>query len=161
MSKALITTVATIAAIALAGCGGSRSSSSITTPGLSALKSGFQAQSRSVTALGTDLQTAIATASTTSQSKIAVEFSALASRATKAAAALRALNPPAKYGAEVRELAAGFDGVAGDMTAVSAAAKKNDATEARSAAAKLVNDWETVQVPDLKLTRDLGLPVTG
>jgi hypothetical protein len=160
MSKGPMTITAAIVAAALAGCGGSSSNSS-SGPSLSTFKSGFQAQKASFTAIGTDLQTAIANASSTSPSKIATEFSSLASRTTQAASALRALKPPAKYQTEVGQLAAGFDAISADMTAVSTAAKHNDPTAARTAAAKLVTDSATIHNADLKLTHELGLPVTG
>jgi len=160
MSKGLMTAVAAIAAVVLVGCGGS-SSNSRNSSSPSAFTSAFRAQSQSFTALGNDLQTAIATASTTSSSKIASEFRSLASRTTQAAAALRALKPPAKYQADVLQLAAGFDTVAADMTAVSAASKKHDRTAARTVAAKLVTDSDTIRAADLKLTHELGLPTTG
>jgi hypothetical protein len=151
--------VAAIAAAALAGCGGSSSNSS-SGPSLSAFKSGFQAQKASFTALGNDLTTTITSASSTTPSKIASEFNALASRTTHASAALRTLKPPAKYQPDVNRLAAGFDSIAADMTAVSTAAQNNDATAARTAAAKLVTDSATVHNADLKLSRELGLPVS-
>jgi hypothetical protein len=155
-----MTITAAIAAAALAGCGGSSSNSS-SGPSLSAFKTGFQAQKASFTTIGTDLQTAITTASSSSSSKIASEFSSLASRTTQAAAAIRTLKPPAKYQSEVGLLAAGFDTVAADLTAVSTAAKNNNVNAARTAAAKLVADSATIHNADLKLTHELGLPVTG
>jgi membrane protein required for beta-lactamase induction len=74
---------------------------------------------------------------------------------------VRALKPPAKYQAEVSQLAGGFDSVAADMTAVSTAAKNNDAKAAQTAAKKLVTDSATVHNADLKLTQALGLKATG
>jgi len=155
-----MTLAAAIAAAALAGCGGSSSNSS-SGPSLSAFKSGWQAQKASFAAIGTDLQTAIATASTTSAPKIASEFASLGSRMTHAASALRALKPPARYQTRVGQLAAAFDAVSGDMTAVSTAANHNDVTAARTAAAKLVTDWATIHAADLVLSHEFGFPVTG
>ena len=158
MSKGPLGITAAIAAVALAGCGSSGSSSG---PSLGAFKSGFQAQKASFTSIGADLQTAITSAGSDSASKIATEFTALASRTTAAAAALRSLKPPAKYQADVGTLAGGFDSVAADMTAVSDAAQKNDATAAKNAAAKLLTDSNTVHTADLKISRELGLKSTG
>lgn len=159
-TKSTATAAVAATALALAGCGGGSSNSS-SGGSLSAFKSGFQAQKHTFTQIGQDLQVAISTASGTSPSKIATEFTALASRTTQAATALRSLKPPANYQSEVNQLVSGFGSVAADLTAVSAAAQKNDATAAHAAAIKLVADSTTVHNADLKLTRELGLPVSG
>jgi hypothetical protein len=157
MPKRSITTLAVLAAVALAGCGGSSSSG----PSLSAFKSAFHARRLSFNRVGADLQKAIASAPSTSASAIATEFKSLATRTTAQAAALRVLKPPAKFSSQVSALATGFDGVAADMKSIATAATNNDATGAKSAATKLVTDSATVHTDDLTLTRALGLPTTG
>jgi hypothetical protein len=164
MSKRTISTigaVAAVAAVALAGCGGSNSSSSSSAPSLSAFKTGFESQKATFTKIGTDLQSAIATAPKSSNTAIESEFSSLATRTTQAAAALRTLKPPARYSATVSALASGFDAVAADMSAVADAAKSGNAPAAKAAAKKLVIDTTTVHSNDLSLTRRLGLPTTS
>ena len=157
MSKRSITTIAATTAVALAGCGGSSSSG----PSLSAFKSGFQAQKTTFTQLGSDLQKAITSAPSTSASAIATEFTSLATRTTAAAAALRTLRPPSKFSSQVSALATGFDSVAADMKSIATAATSNDASGAKTAAAKLVTDSATVHTDDLTLSRALGLRTSG
>jgi hypothetical protein len=159
MLKRSIIAGAIAAAVALAGCGSSSSNSS--GPSLSAFKTGFEAQKTSFNQLGADLQKAISTAPSSSNSQIASEFASLATRTTAQSAALRKLKPPAKYSAALSQLASGFDTVAGDMQAISLDSTNNDAIAVKPAAVKLITDSAAVKAADLSLTHRLGLPTTG
>jgi hypothetical protein len=157
--KRSIPAVAAAVAFAIAGCGGSSSNSSGAS--LSAFKSGFQSQKHTFSALGVDLRNTLLSVKGQSNATIASEFSSLASRATASAKALRTLKPPAKYSAQLTQLASGFDTVAADLQSLSSAAAKDDIPSARQAIEKIGTDSKTVHSADLALSQALGLPTTG
>lgn len=147
-----IATIAVTAGLALGGCGGSSG------PSLSAFKSGYSAQKTQFTALGKALASAITSAPKETNGALATEFQSLSTRATAQAASLRKLNAPSKYKSELDSLASSFDTIAGDLHAVSTAATQGNASAAKSAAEKLVQDAATLKTTDTKLSQQLGLP---
>ncbi len=160
-----------LAALSLSACGSSSSSSSSqtssppkasapATPSPGAFKTGFAKDKAQFTKLGNDLGAAIQAAPKKSNSQLASQFDALAARTTQQQAALRQLNPPAQYKAKLDELTADFGPVAKDMKAISAAARSNSASGARTAAARLVKDSAALKAADVALSTALGIPVT-
>jgi hypothetical protein len=150
--------VAALLVIALAGCGSSASSSSA--PSLSAFKSGFAADKAQFRKLGLDLQHAITGASSKTDAQLAAEIGALSTRAREQASQLSQLKPPAKFQGTLRELAAAFNAVAGDLNQISSAATKHNAQAARAATVTLLRDAAKVKATDKTLTASLGLPAT-
>jgi hypothetical protein len=138
-------------AAALAGCGGAGG------PSLSAFKTGFDDARVSATQFGADLGQAIQTAPQRTNSELATEFQQLSTRATREAAQLRRLDPPAKYRTQLSQVIAGFGTVTSDLHAISLAASAGDVTSARNSTAKLVDDVTHTRTLDRALTAKLGL----
>lgn len=143
---------AVIAALALAGCGGSSG------PSLSAFKKGFASEKASFRQLGLDLQGAITGAKAKTDAQLATEIGGLATRASAQASTLAKLDPPAKYKTPLANLVAGFRSVATDLRAIAAAAVKHDATQAKTATETLLGDAAKVKTADDTITKGLGLP---
>ncbi len=146
-----------LAALALAGCGGSGSSE----PSLSSFKSGFVAEKGSFRQLGLDLQKAITGARAKTDAQLATEIDSLAARSSSQATRLSMLKPPAKFKADLTTLTAGFRSVSTDLRSIAAAAVKHDAATARTATETLLTDAAKVKTADTAITRGLGLPATG
>ena len=153
MKKPMIVLI--LLAAALAGCGGANK------PSLAAFKSGFAANKQSFHSLGLDLQQAIATAQSKTDSQLATEIGALATRAKAQATALSKLNPPSRFRADLHTLESGFNAVAGDLRQIATAATKHDATTARSATEALIQDASKVKTGDTAISAGLHLPTTG
>jgi hypothetical protein len=147
--------IASAATIALAGCGGSSG------PSLSAFKTAYAAQKVSFSALGNQLGAAITGAAKKTNAELATEFGTLAHGATQQAAALRKLDAPSKYKAELDSLATSFDTVAADLKGISTDASTGNANGAKTLAEKLVVASAALKTTDTKLTQQLGLPATG
>jgi hypothetical protein len=143
-----------VIAIALAGCGGSSG------PSLSTFKSGYAAQKTSFDALGRDLQQAITNASGKSDASLATQFSSLASRARQEATSLSKLKPTSKYKADLQGVINGFDAVSSDLSDISSAATQHDATQAKNATEKLIEDAAKVKSSDTAITSGLHLPAS-
>jgi hypothetical protein len=153
MKKPMIVLI--LLAAALAGCGGANK------PSLAAFKSGFAANKQSFYSLGLDLQQAIATAQSKTDSQLAAEIGTLATRAKAQATALGRLNPPSRFQADLRALESGFNAVAGDLRQIATAATKHDATAARSATEALIQDASKVKTGDTAISAGLNRPTTG
>jgi hypothetical protein len=143
---------AIVAALALGGCGGSSG------PSLSSFKSGFSADKKQFTKLGTDLAAAITGANKKTDDQLATELTALAGRAKQQATQLSKLNPPSKYKSQLGNLKAGFNAVSADLTSISAAAAKHDSTAAGNATRTLLGDAAKVKTADTSLSKALGIP---
>jgi hypothetical protein len=139
-------------AAAITGCGGSSG------PSTSQFKQQFAAQKTQFRQLGLDAQQALLTANGKSDTALGRQFSALSGRATTTASDLRRLKSPSQYQGEVSQLAAAFDTVATDTKAISGAAAAHDATAARAATARFVQDAGRVKTVDDRISRQLGLP---
>jgi hypothetical protein len=144
-----------LAAVVLAGCGGSSG------PSLSSFKSGFAADKAQFTKLGTDLATSVEKAGSQSNAELASAFAALSQRATQQASQLGKLDPPAKYKDDLDQLKARFTTVATDLSEIATAATKGDPQAAKAATEKLVQDAAKVKSSDTALTGALGLPQTA
>jgi hypothetical protein len=153
MKKPVITAV--LLAIGLSGCGGSSA------PSLKAFKSGFAANKQSCHSLGIDLQQSIATAQNKTDTQLASEISALATRAKQQGASLGKLNAPGRYKSDLSKLSAGFNAVAADLHQIAAAATKHDAATARAATLALIHDAATVKSGDAAISAGLRLPAGG
>jgi hypothetical protein len=147
----IVISAAMVAALALAGCGGSSG------PSLSAFKSGFSADKTQFRKLGTDLATAITGASKKTDAELATELGALSARAKQQAAQLSKLNPPPKYKTELANLVSAFNAVGADLTSISTAAAKHDAAAAGNATRTLVKDAAKVKTADTSVSKGLGL----
>lgn len=141
-----------VVAIALSACGGT------STPSLSVYKAGFQSDKAAFHRLGLDLQSAIVGAQTKTDSQLAAELGAIATRAAAEARQIARLNAPARYKADTTALAAGFRGVATDLRAISSAAAKHDAASARAGTLTLLRDAAKVKASDDAISKGLGLP---
>jgi hypothetical protein len=141
--------------LGLAACGGSSSSSS--TASLSAFKSKFAADQTQFRQFGTELGNDIVSAGSKTDDALAAEFTKLSTLAKTQAATLSKLNPPAKFKPALDSLAASFNAIATDLTNISAAATKHDASAAETATKKLVTDARGVSSADATLSKPLGL----
>jgi hypothetical protein len=152
---------ATLLTIALAGCGGSSATKSSGAPSLSSFKAGFTAAKAQFRQLGSDLGTAVEKAATKTDVQLAVQFDKLSAQAKAQAAALRKLDPPAKFKSELSHLSTSLDSVATDLGGIASAANAHDATKAKAATTTLITDAAKVKTADNALTAQLGLPKTG
>jgi hypothetical protein len=186
--RPLIVATASLA-IALAGCGSSSkttssaapsssaSASSSTAPtssattasstgaatgagGAAAFKSGFGAEKVQLTALGATLRKALTQAGSKTDAQLATELSQLSDRAKAQAQKLSQLNPSAKLKTAHDNLVKALNAVSSDLKAISEAATKHDAAEAKAATEKLVADAAAVRLSDTQLTKGLGLPAS-
>jgi hypothetical protein len=146
---------AMMAGLALAGCGGSSA------PSLSTFKSGFSADKKQFTKLGTDLAASITGANKKTDDQLATELTALATRAKQEAGQLSKLNPPSKYKSQLGDLESGFKAVSADLTSISAAATKHNSATAGAATRKLIQDAGKVKSADTALSKGLGVPTTS
>jgi hypothetical protein len=147
----IVSCAATVAALALAGCGGSSG------PSLSTFKSGFSADKTQFRKLGTDLAAAITGASKKTDAQLATELGALSARAKQQATQLSKLDPPSKYKTELADLVSAFNAVGSDLTNISTAAAKHDAAAAGSATKTLIKDAAKVKSADTSVSKGLGL----
>lgn len=155
MSRGHLIAAAAALAVLAAGCGSSSSG-----PSLSAFKSGFATEKATFRQLGTDLVTEITAAPHKSNAQIATDFSALSTRATVQAAALRGLKPPSKYKPQLNTLATDFDTVSADLKAISGSATSGDVSGARSQTTTLGQDSAKLKSVDVALSTALGLPAS-
>jgi hypothetical protein len=147
--------VAASLALVLAGCGSSAA------PSLSSFKHGFAASKAKFAKLGSDLGTTIEKAGAKTDVQLAAELDRLAARAKTQAAALRKLDPPAKFKSELTQLSSGLDSVSTDLRSIAGAANAHNATQAKSATKTLLGDATKVKAADTALTKQLGLPKAG
>lgn len=143
------------ACLGVSACGGSSSTS------LSSFKSAFAADQAQFRQFGTQLGESIAGAASKTDAALATEFSQLSSRAQEQAGKLSELKPPAKYKPNVDKLTAAFKEIASDLSGISSAAVKHDASAAKAASAKLVGAAESVKSSDGALSKPLGLKPPG
>lgn len=138
-------------AAVLAGCGGSSG------PSLSAFKSGYAALPASHAQFGAALGKAVETAPQKTNAQLATEFQQLSNRASREAARLRRLDPPARYRAQLNRVITGFGTVRTDLHAISVAAATGDVTGARNTTIRLFKDADHTRTLDRALTAELGL----
>jgi DNA repair ATPase RecN len=187
LKKQSLTVVITLLAIALAGCGSSKSttssaasssssttSSSTTTTsstptststttsssagGAGGFKGAFAGDKAQFAALGASLQKALSQAGSKTDAQLATELSALGDQAKAQAQRLSTLSPPPKYKKALDNLVKYLNNVAADLKQISDAAVKHDAAAAKAATQKLVKDARQVKSSDTAITRGLGLP---
>ncbi len=147
--------MAMAAAVAVAGCGSGTSSSSA---GQVDFKTGLAASQKAFRKLGTDIAKDITGAGAKSDSELATEFTELATRAEQQASQLAAMKAPAKYTKRMTSLVAGFHAIKGDLSTISTAATKHDASSAEAATRALLTDAAKVKTADTSLSKALGLP---
>jgi hypothetical protein len=161
LHKRKASVAATLLTLALAGCGGSSGATSGSGPSLSGFKTGFTIAKVQFRRLGSDLGTAVEKAGAKTDVQLAAEFDKLSARAKGQAAALRKLDPPAKFKSELSHLSTSLDSVATDLGGIASAANAHDATKAKAATTTLITDAAKVKTADNALTAQLGLPKTG
>jgi hypothetical protein len=137
--------------VAVAGCGDSA-------PSLGAFKSGFKSDKTSFRRLGLDLQRAIATAQTKTDTQVATEIAALGRRAEQEAGALSKLNPPGRFQSDLHRLELGFRALGVDLNQISAAATKHNANAARAGTAALLRDAARIKASDKAISSGLHIP---
>ncbi|MEA2191147.1 MAG: hypothetical protein QOI73_1268 [Solirubrobacteraceae bacterium] len=145
----LLAAVAT--ATLLAGCGGGDDKNKDTAK----FDSGAKAATTETTKIGTDIGTAIQTASKQTDAELAATFTDLASRARGVVADLNALDPPAASRAKVNALVSALGTGAQDLDAIGTAARGHDASSARSATQTLVGDSPPIKAAKDALDADL------
>ncbi len=172
MRSKIVVLLAIGAASIAAGCGSSSKSSTSAASGtatssssaggdLASFKAGFVAAKAEFKKIGVDLATSVKAATHTSDKALASEFSVLADRAAQVSVKLRALNPPAKFKAELAAAVSAFDQVTSDLRVVSSAAGAHAASKTRAAAIKLFQDSARFKAADLLISKQLGLPASG
>jgi hypothetical protein len=144
----LLAAVAT--ATLLAGCGGGGDDKDT-----AKFESGAKAATTETTKIGTDIGTAIQTASKQTDAELAATFTDLASRARGVVADLNALDPPAASRAKVNALVSALGTGAQDLDAIGTAARGHDASSARSATQTLVGDSPPIKAAKDALDADL------
>jgi hypothetical protein len=137
----------------LAGCGGGGGDDAKNDT--AKFESGAKAATTETTKIGTDIGTAIQTASKQTDAELAATFTDLASRARAVVADLNALDPPAASRAKVNALVSALGTGAQDLDAIGAAARGHDASSARSATQTLVGDSPPIKAAKNALDAEL------
>jgi hypothetical protein len=109
--------------------------------------------------LGADIVHDITGAGATTDAKLQSQFTGLAAQAHAQAARLSRLTPPASYRRRLSGLVTDFQALGGDLTGISAAAGRHDATSARLAMTTMLRDAAAIKSAAAGLSRSLGLPV--
>ena len=143
------------AAVAMAGCGSGKSSTSTSQV---AFKTGFAGSQKDFRKLGTDIAKDITGAGARTDAQLSREFTALAARAKQQASQLSDLKVPAKYSQRVASLVAGFRGLEADLSKISTAATNHDASSAEAATRALLTHAAKIKTADVSLSKALGLP---
>jgi hypothetical protein len=155
INRKFVCAVTMAASVAAAGCGSSKSSSSTSHVDF---KTGFATSQKTFRTLGTDIAKDITGAGTKTDAELAKQFRGLATRANQQASQLAALTTPARYTKRVTTLVAGFHALKADLSKISTAATKHDASSAAAATRALLTDAAKIKTADTSLSKDLGLP---
>jgi hypothetical protein len=156
INRRTLCTVAMTASVAIAGCGGSASKS--TTTSHVNFKAGFSGTQQAFRKLGTDIAQDITGAGNKTDAELAKEFRGLATRAGQEATQLAALPPPATYKTQMASLVSGFRSLKADLSKISSAASKHNATSAAKATRAMLTDAAKIKTADTALSKALGLP---
>jgi hypothetical protein len=156
INRKFVCAVTMTASVAAAGCGSSKSSSSSTRH--VDFKAGFATSQKDFRKLGTDIAKDITGAGTKTDAELSKQFGGLATRADQQASRLAALTTPARYTKRVTTLVAGFHALKADLSKISTAATKHDASSAEGATRALLTDAAKIKTADTSLSNDLGLP---
>lgn len=146
--------LAVAASIAVAGCGSGKASSSTSRVDF---KTGFAAGHKEFAALATGIAKDLTSAGSKTDAQLAKEFGGLATSADQQASQLADLTPPAKYAKRMGTLVTGFHALKADLSTISTAATKHNATSAETAARALLTDAAKIKTADTSLSKDLGL----
>ena len=123
-----------------------------------AFKAAFKSYEKQSAPIGPAFGKALTTASKKTNSQIASDFGALATRVAATGAEVRKLPAPAQYSAQVSKLAGNFDIVAADLANISHDATVGDASSAQKATVKVIKDVTALRAVDAQLRKALGLP---
>ncbi len=129
----LLSVATLIVALALAACGSGDKGDPAAD-----FKRGYTAESVKLKAIGDDLSTAIGSATKMTDSQVTTTFGALAARAQASAARLRDLEPTDEAKSTLGTLENALERAAGDLRAISTAARTHDPKAAKTAAAALI-----------------------
>jgi len=130
-----------------AGCGGSGSN----------FKADYQKERPALTRLGTDVLSALQSASGKSNSQIESEFASLSQRSSATLSRLNKLKPDSKSSASFSSLQSSMSKVQQDLGGIAASARASDAKAAKSETQTLVADATTLQDASQQLKSDLGI----
>jgi len=137
--RRLLPLAALLAAIAIAGCGGSDQ------PSAADAQSAYKPLRTQIVALGGSIGDAITNAGRQTDVALASTFAALAARGRSAVARLDELDVPKDLVAERNALRDAIDKGTGDLSDIATAARAHDAAAARTAASQLVTDSEQIK----------------
>jgi hypothetical protein len=154
ISGRLVCALAVAASLAVTGCGSGKSSSSISRVDF---KTGFAASHKEFGVLVTEIAKDLTGAGSRTDAQLAKEFGGLATRANQEAGQLGDLTPPSKYSKRMSTLVAGFQALKADLSTISTAATKHNASSAETATRALLTDAAKIKTADTSLSKDLGL----
>ena len=116
----------------LAGCGGDDDGGGDTASQKEQFDEGYKPINDEFVAVGNDVGQAVQTAKGKSNQELATTFGSLATRVLALKDRLTDLDPPDEYKADADRLARSMDVVAADLSAISDAAERGDADDART-----------------------------
>lgn len=146
-AHALATAVLTAATLAVSGCGSGAQRDPAAT-----FNTDYAAQSADLKAIGDQILAAIRGADRQTDAQVAASFGAIATRAHAGADALAGLTPPGHAASQLAALKAAVDKAAGDLDAITAAARAGDAAAATKASQALVTD--SIPIRDARAALD-------
>lgn len=154
MRRFTIPSLALLAALVLAACGGGGDA----TPSKADWQKDYAPLNTQIKTLGQQVGDAINTAEGKSASSLATQFQSLADEATAAANDLSKVETPDDQGIKQnqQDLVTALKQGANDLHAISAAATANDSKAAAAAAQKLVADSADIRGPRQALEKQLG-----
>ena len=148
--RALLVCVPPVA-LALAGCGGSSSSSQTANFGTS-----FSSTANQLKATSHEIGVAIERAPSRTDAQLASTFSALAARWQNQVNRLKALQPPSSVSTAFNRLKSSATRVEADLNAIAAAAETHNASAAKQATASLVTDILSAKSASTTITNTVG-----
>jgi hypothetical protein len=154
-TRRLLPLAALVAAVLIAGCGGSGTKTT-SAPSASAAQAAYVPVQTQIKSIGTDIGTAISGAPKATDAALTTQFSGLATRARTEVTAVDGLVVPAQVTATRTALRDALDKGAGDLQDIATASRAHDAAAARTAAEKLVADSEVIRSARAAFERSLN-----
>jgi hypothetical protein len=146
---------AAFAALALAGCGGGKASTS--TNDTATFKAGLSPVAIQLRETAKGMASAIQRAPSQTDAQIGASFGQLASEWQAELSQLETLKPPSNLATDYNTLTDGARRVESDLNAVVAAAHTDSTSAAEQASASLVTDLLSAKAASTKLTDQLGI----
>jgi hypothetical protein len=141
-------------AVLAAGCG---SSSHKAATADAAFKRGFQQQLVVLHTIGTQVSTAVQSASHQTDAQLKASFKGIAANTRPLIAGLARLSPPAKYRADMDAMRSALSRAYADLRAIAVAAGRHRAKAAKQATNALLSDSVAIKAADTRLSKALGL----